>query len=369
MKNENMVTTYTNCPEGLSTLTYSELMDEAYEPHLPIISDLLYEGAYLFVGSPKVGKSFFMLQLAYHVATGEPLWGFKVYQSEVLYLALEDDFGRLQQRLSRMFGVDGTDHLHLSVSAGTINDGLIDQISSFLEKHPSTRLVLVDTLQKIRDEEGEGTSYKNDYEIMDRLKAVSDKYKVGLIVVHHCRKMEATDVFDQISGTNGLMGAADGAYMLIKKKRTDKKAELSVVGRDQASSVLYLKFDNERCLWDCEKHEMEMWNNLPDPLLELIDDFFDDGKEEWTGSTSELMDIIGFHEKTPVQVSKHLNAHVTELLRDYGIIYRRLGRTSQKRGMLLKRVSDQKAENETAVIPTTGPEKVPDEAEENFDTE
>ena len=36
-------------------------------------------------------------------------------QGTVLYLALEDDYRRLQERLYRMFGVEGTDTLHLSL--------------------------------------------------------------------------------------------------------------------------------------------------------------------------------------------------------------------------------------------------------------
>ena len=61
------------------------------------MSDLLYCGTYLFVGTPKVGKSFFMGQLAYHVAMGLPLWEYEVHQGTVLYLALEDDYARLQR--------------------------------------------------------------------------------------------------------------------------------------------------------------------------------------------------------------------------------------------------------------------------------
>lgn len=34
-----------------------------------------------------------------------------------------------------------------------------------------------------------------------------------------------------ISGTNGLLGAADGAFVLSKKRRTDNNATLDVTGR------------------------------------------------------------------------------------------------------------------------------------------
>ena len=104
---------------GLNTVSMTELYDTVYPPRRPIVNDLLYSGTYLFVGAPKVGKSFFMGQLAYHVAMGLPLWEYEVHQGTVLYLALEDDYARLQRRLSRMFG-GGGDQQSLLRNAGQV---------------------------------------------------------------------------------------------------------------------------------------------------------------------------------------------------------------------------------------------------------
>jgi len=52
----------------------SELYDNIYQSRPPIIDGLLHAGTYLFVGAPKIGKSFLMAQLAYHVSAGLPLW-------------------------------------------------------------------------------------------------------------------------------------------------------------------------------------------------------------------------------------------------------------------------------------------------------
>ncbi|MGL5272032.1 MAG: hypothetical protein ACRC8J_00925, partial [Phocaeicola sp.] len=58
-----------NCNE-LQTISMEELFDNVYPPRACIVENLLYVGTYLFVGSPKVGKSFFMAQLGYSVGTG-----------------------------------------------------------------------------------------------------------------------------------------------------------------------------------------------------------------------------------------------------------------------------------------------------------
>jgi len=86
-------------PSYLKTVTMTELYNTVFQSKPPLIDGLLYPGTYLFVGAPKLGKSFLMAQLAYHISTGTPLWNYTVRKGTVLYLALEDDYNRLQKRL------------------------------------------------------------------------------------------------------------------------------------------------------------------------------------------------------------------------------------------------------------------------------
>ena len=65
-------------PAYLKTVSMTELFDSVYKGRPPVIDGLLYREMYLFVGAPKMGKSFLMGQIAYHVSTGKPLWGFPV---------------------------------------------------------------------------------------------------------------------------------------------------------------------------------------------------------------------------------------------------------------------------------------------------
>lgn len=95
-------------PAYLHTVTLDELMDNVFQGKSAVIENLLYTGAYILAGAPKIGKSFLVAQIAHHVSTGQDLWGYKVHQGTVLYLALEDDESRLQRRMFRMFGVEGT---------------------------------------------------------------------------------------------------------------------------------------------------------------------------------------------------------------------------------------------------------------------
>lgn len=209
---------------SLKTVSMADLYDMTFAPRTPVIEGLLLCGTYIFAGSPKIGKSFFMAQLGYHVAMGLPLWEYPVRKGTVLYLALEDDYSRLQSRLSQMFGVDAVEGLHFATQSKTLAEGLNDQLEEFVALHPDTRLIIVDTLQKVREIGNDSYSYAVDYQNITALKRFSDSHNVAILVVHHTRKMEASDSFDMISGTNGLLGAADGAFILQKKKRTDNEA-------------------------------------------------------------------------------------------------------------------------------------------------
>ena len=309
-----------NDPAYLHTVSMNELYETVYQSRLPVIDGLLYPGTYLFAGAPKVGKSFLVAQLAYHISTGQKLWDYDVRQGTVLYLALEDDYRRLQDRMSRMFGVEGTDSLHFAVCAKQIGAGLDEQIEKFMKEHPDTRLIIIDTLQKIREVSTDGYSYANDYEIVGRLKQFADRNGVCLLLVHHTRKQQAGDKFEMISGTTGLLGCADGAFLLQKEKRTDLNATLEIVGRDQPDQKLHLMRDPERLIWEFDHVETELWKKSPDPLLEKIAAVITEEAPVWSGSATELMMLLE-EETQPNILTRRLNVKAGELLSEYGIEY------------------------------------------------
>lgn len=307
-------------PSYMKTVTMQELYQDIYSKKPPVIEGLLYQGTYLFVGSPKIGKSFFMAQLAYHVSTGTPLWDYPVKKGTVLYLALEDDYRRLQERMYRMFGTDSTENLYFSVSSKPLGNGLTDQLSGFIREHPDTTLVIIDTLQKIREVDSDSYSYAKDYEIINQLKQFSDSWGICLLLVHHTRKQKSSDNFDMISGTNGLLGCADGAFMLYKETRTSNKATLEISGRDQQDQKIHLIRDEEKLCWNFEKAETELWKESPEPLLECIANLVTEENPTWQGTATELIEKLGLDMK-PNVVSLKLNVNAGRLMNDYSIRY------------------------------------------------
>ncbi len=307
-------------PSFLRTVSMSELYETIYDSRPPLIDGLLYPGTYLFVGAPKIGKSFFVAQLAYHISKGLPLWDYPVCSGTVLYLALEDDYRRLQKRLFRMYETDSTENLKFSISAKQVGNGLDEQLKGFVRDNPDTKLIIIDTLQKVREVGGDKFSYASDYDVITKLKRFTDSYGICLLLVHHTRKQQSDDKFDMISGTNGLLGAADGIWMLQKEKRTSNDATMEISGRDQQEQRLYLTRDMERLTWRLEKAETELWKEPPDPTLEAVSTIVTENSPEWIGSPTELVSRLGLDMK-PNTLTMRLNVNAGRLQNEYSIRY------------------------------------------------
>ena len=307
-------------PRYLHTLTMTELFQTTYKSRPPVVEGLLYAGAYILAGAPKIGKSFLVAQIAYHVSTGQDLWGYKVHQGTVLYLALEDDFQRIQSRMFMMYGVNDTPNLHFATAAGKIGNGLDEQLKNFVQEHPDTNLIIIDTMQKIRGVGGEAYSYASDYEIIGRIKQFADQHGICVLTVHHTRKQQADDSFETISGNTGLLGCADGSLLMQKKKRTELDATIKVVGRDQPDQILYLKKDPQTQIWNLERMENELYKEPPDPVLDAVAKLVSTECREWIGSPSELAEAI----QTGIAsnaLTKYLNVKAGRLLEEYHVGY------------------------------------------------
>ena len=314
----------------LHTVSMTELYQTTYTSRPPIIGGLLYGGAYILAGAPKIGKSFLVAQIAYHVSTGTPLWEFEVNQGSVLYLALEDDYQRIQSRMFMMYGVEDSDKLHFATAANKIGNGLDEQLEFFVREHPDTKLIIIDTMQKIREVGGEAYSYASDYEIIGRLKQFADKYGICVLTVHHTRKQPAGDSFEMISGTTGLLGCADGSLLMQKKKRTALEATIDVVGRDQQDQILYLSKDPVTQIWNLERTETELHREPPDKVLEAVARLVSAEQREWTGSPSELAEAAQTG-MVANALTKYLNVKCGKLAGDYGVDYENKAKHSGRR--------------------------------------
>jgi hypothetical protein len=325
-------------PKVFTTIDGNSLMTQEYEPLQFSIEKILPHGVFIFAGSPKVGKSWLTLDMCRAISTGGKLWEFNAILGDTLYLALEDKYNRLQGRLKQINADNqNISRLHLATASFGMNSGLFEQVHNFISKYPETNFIAIDTLERIRDSSRDRDIYSCDYSDMSKLREITDKHKLTLLLVHHTRKMYDPDPLNTISGSTGLIGSVDGALVLAKDKRTGSKAKFTISNRDTESFCFELRFDSETCLWDFIGNITED-NEDENILCFLINDFLQD---EWIGTATELCNALKSHDDNfnliPATIGKQLNNSTGLLKKDYGIIFDREVCTKSRK-IILRRI-------------------------------
>jgi AAA domain len=229
----------------------SELLKKVLPEHRWAVRGVLAEGLGLLVGRPKIGKSWLALNLAVAISSGGRALGqIPVEAGDVLYLALEDNERRLKSRLMAILGDEPCpDRLTLSTSWPKLDQNGLQWLEAWAEKHPQGRLIIIDTLQRVRPAASRnGSLYADDYSALSGLQGMAGRRGLTILVLHHTRKATADDPLETISGTQGLGGAAD-SVLVLKRDRTHRDATLFVTGRDVEETELTLRWDAMRAAW------------------------------------------------------------------------------------------------------------------------
>lgn len=217
-----------------------ELIELEFTEPEYIIPGRVTVGIVLFVGPPKLGKSWYCLGLGLTWA-GE----FKI-----LYMALEDTARRLQKRLRIVLdGRPAPKNFLISTTWPKLDEGGLQQLELFLAENPDCKLIMIDTLAKIRHKRNKNNGlYEDDYSALTGLKSIADKHGIAIMVVHHVNKSKPTDILETVSGTTGLTGAAD-TIMILGRDRGQADGTLYITGRDIEEQDLALMFDKTCCTW------------------------------------------------------------------------------------------------------------------------
>lgn len=239
--------------QKLRGLTARQLQRKQFPVQRFVIPGIIPDGAAtLLAGGPKKGKTWLALGWALGVAGGGTVLGtLNVEQGTVLMLALEDGERRIQTRIEMMTPDDSDwpENLHIYTEWPRLDETGLPLLGGFLDEHPDTRLIIIDTLKKVRPRgDRKSNPYDLDYEAVSGLSQLAQERNIAIVVTHHTRKAKSDDVLEEISGTNGLTGGCDGA-IVMHRERGSADSMLKLIHRDTEEKDIPLKWDEQLSGW------------------------------------------------------------------------------------------------------------------------
>lgn len=192
---ENGVIKQKNVFKPIEAINAADLNDMDIPPIEWLVNKILPVGLSMIGAPSKYFKSFMALGLCVNICNGSRFLGFDTNKCACLYLDLESTKRRPRSRLQQILGgSESPKNLYIITGddePGRINDGFERQIEYQLEKHPEIKLIIVDVFQMIRQPAKRNQSgYDRDYEDFKVLKQIADKHSIGVMLIHHTRKMK-----------------------------------------------------------------------------------------------------------------------------------------------------------------------------------
>ena len=286
-----------------------------------LIDGVLSDGLAIMAGDSKIGKSWMVLWMCLQISKGEPVWGLPTRKTDVVYLALEDREWRVQQRMQDLTDTP-PENLHFGFSCGQLGAELESQIEDVLKDYPSTGLLFIDTLQMVRDNvSAKVNAYAQDYKDLSSLKKIADNHGICIFVVHHTRKeRDGGNIFNDMTGSTGIMGVADTGMILRKEDRFGDNATLCVTGREVEEKKLKMQMCGVK--WEITEElsaDDLRKERIPDFVFKVVDFLFE--HRQFEGTVTELLAAVGNTELKPNVASKYLTRFYSEVFAPMGITY------------------------------------------------
>ena len=248
----------------------ADLDKQTFPPATYLVDKILPRGGItLLAGPPKIGKSYLALGVGLAVRQRTTALGRLTTDAtgEVLFISLDDQNpARAQQRarqINRGQPLPRGFLLHTAPNLGR-GERARDAIRRYLEQHPQTRLIIIDTLTHLRgDRRSTESVYDADVRFMATLRTLLDGDRYTILCLTHVRKEGADDGVMATSGTYGVTGGADSLIVLTGNRHAAGRA-IEVVSRDDEGCELALTFT---------EHGLIVTDEDPhDPALFLVPD-------------------------------------------------------------------------------------------------
>jgi AAA domain len=263
----------------------SDLQAMAFKEIKYVVKGVIPTGNMMLAARPKMRKTWLALQLCMAIASGRKFLDWECNKGDVLFLGLEDNERRMQNRIRtlqkfEMFPPDlsgfrywtgGMDYdsagklrvtnpeeQAATMAAFPRGEAGTDALEQYLEQYPLTSTIIIDTLAHFRGERTSRDVYQSDYESMMPLTKLAARKNVLIIPVHHEKKGLAdrgagADFLEDVSGSAGITGGCDGVISIKGRRGVQEENEsrkLHISGRDvEFDYEIDISFDAETGGW------------------------------------------------------------------------------------------------------------------------
>lgn len=286
-----------------------------------VVEGLIPTGFSLIAAREKAGKSLLAMgSIACPVALGTLSLGqLTTKQGLVLYFALEESPNVIVERTEKFFSKQ-TDswfppsnlRLFLGTDVRTWSEHAIDDLEKYILEFNDVRLVVVDTLRLLAPLKKTGnpaTDYDHEYQVGSRLHALSLKYDIAILAVHHTVKSSYGDIFDSIGGTAWTKAAES----MIVLERDGKGLKLHVRGRSVPTTCWSLMQDVDTLLWTIDESASstsKAKSKRKSQLDEItIDEVFGESK---TVRYSDIKSVVVVHDLSTSSVDRWIERRIDD---------------------------------------------------------
>jgi len=189
------------------TLTrLADLLREPVEEAEWVVKGILpTAGTSLIVAKPKVGKTTLVRNLALDVSRGNRFLNRETKQGSVIYLALEEKRGKVQEHFGSL-GATIADQAPLFVHVGSAPQNPMAQLRTLIDRHHPV-LVIIDPLQRFMRLK-DGNSYTEVTTAMEPINDLARESGAHIVLIHHANK-NSYGGGDSVLGSTGFFAGVD----------------------------------------------------------------------------------------------------------------------------------------------------------------
>lgn len=215
-------------PTGLKFISGAQAAAEAKAADYLIKNFLERDAHGILVAASQSFKSFFTIKIAHSIATGQPLFGHKVYQTGTVVMVCGEGMGGIRRRIraaEMAYGCSFGERLQVLDGRININDKEQMQQLAISIARFDPALIIYDTFSSLAHGVEENSNSEVSTLLAD-IRGISEAVGASTVIVHHLGK----DASKGVRGASAFKGNVDFEWAMARRTKDDGNG-LSMVAK------------------------------------------------------------------------------------------------------------------------------------------